>query len=175
MATATYTPIATYTVGGGGSASLVFSSIPSTYTDLVVILQAKLSTSTAATIYMKFNTDTGVNTHYSSTFLGGTGSSALSGRNSNGNSIYASAYSAVNGTDFNTTIINVMNYANTTTYKTALVRSGQTTYGTDAIVGLWRGSTGSSTEAINAITIVNDGSTNFASGTTYTLYGIKAA
>jgi hypothetical protein len=174
MSTNTYVALDSKTLGSS-QASIVFTSIPQTYTDLFVVLQTKLASAGAGTIYLKFNTDTGVNTHYSSTFLGGTGSSALSSRSSNSNSIYASAYSAVDGTNFLTTEIHIMNYANTTTYKTTLSRGSQASYGTDAIVGNWRGSTGSSFDAINSITIVNDASINFAAGSTATIYGIANA
>ena len=67
-------------------------------------------------------------------------------------------------TPFN--ILQVMNYANTNIYKTALARRGEGGFGVDAYVGLWR-----STSAINAITVF---SPNSFSGT-LSLYGIKAA
>jgi hypothetical protein len=66
-----------------------------------------------------------------------------------------------------------LNYSNTTTFKTTLVRSGTSTGssfpGTTAIVEMWR-----STAAINRLDIKANG-VNFAVGSTFTLYGIKAA
>ena len=67
------------------------------------------------------------------------------------------------------TNIQIMNYSNTTTYKTALSRSNNANTGTDAIVGLWR-----STAAINSIVVLISGN-QFATGSTFTLYGIKSA
>jgi hypothetical protein len=62
-----------------------------------------------------------------------------------------------------------MNYSNATTYKTALARTSEDGVAA-AYVGLWR-----STSAITSITIDKGSSDNFASGSTFTLYGIKAA
>ena len=69
----------------------------------------------------------------------------------------------------NISIANFMNYSNTTTFKTVLTRSGSGDWITEANVGLFR-----STSAITQIRIFAD--TNaFASSSTFTLYGIKAA
>jgi len=161
----TYTPIATNTLGSA-AASYTFSSIPSTYTDLVLVMNTKGSTSNYC--QLRFNGDTGTN--YSRTDLKGNGSTAASSRDSN-RSIIDIASNATNDTsNFNTNIIlHIMNYANTTTYKTAISRANNAATGTDAIVVLWR-----STSAINSIYIaVNTG--NLEVGTTLTLYGIASA
>jgi hypothetical protein len=72
-------------------------------------------------------------------------------------------------TNFNhNSIINIQNYSNSTTYKTVLARSNNAATGTDATVALWR-----STSAITSIDYyLNSGS--WATGSTFTLYGIKA-
>jgi hypothetical protein len=62
----------------------------------------------------------------------------------------------------------IQNYSNTTTNKTALIRDNFATYGTFARVALWR-----STSAITSITLTMSSST-FATGSQFTLYGIKA-
>ncbi len=64
--------------------------------------------------------------------------------------------------------INVMNYSNTTTYKTILSRSSDLY--TEASVNLWR-----NTAAITSIIIGAQGAYTFSAGSTFTLYGIKAA
>ena len=63
-----------------------------------------------------------------------------------------------------------MNYANTTTNKTVLLRNNNTAFGTEAQVGLWR-----STSAINTIKLYLDRAEYYVVGSTFTLYGIKAA
>jgi hypothetical protein len=66
---------------------------------------------------------------------------------------------------------NIQNYANTTTYKTALNRSNAASQGVEALVTLWR-----STAAINSITISTDnGGSIIDTGSTFSLYGIKSA
>ena len=71
-------------------------------------------------------------------------------------------------TSVGTAIINVQNYSNSTTYKTTLSR--HSTQFAGAFVGTWR-----NTAAITSITIINLGAGGFASGSTFTLYGITAA
>jgi hypothetical protein len=167
MATATYTPIATTTLGSAAN-TVSFSSISGAYTDLVIILTGTASTGTG--IYYQVgngSVDTGSN--YSFTELYGDGSSAGSAR--------ASAYNQMAAGEFYTTqstnIINLMNYSNTTTYKTGLSRGSNGSNQVEAFVNLWR-----STAAINIITFsagnVGSGKT-FSVGSTFTLYGIKAA
>ena len=156
----TYTPIATTTLGSTAS-SYTFSSIPSTYTDLRLVTWTSITPGPDNTV-LRFNGDTGSN--YSSTYLGGSGSAASSGRFSNTNSIYL-GYIGTGVQKFD-----IMNYSNTTTNKTVLCRSDDASSWIEASVGLWR-----STAAINSITIRTFGSTNFAAGTTFTLEGIQAA
>jgi hypothetical protein len=66
-------------------------------------------------------------------------------------------------------IVNIINYSNTTTYKTLLGRGNTSASRIQATVGLWR-----STSAINRIDLNIQGD-NFAVGSTFTLYGIAAA
>jgi hypothetical protein len=160
----TYTPIATTTLGSA-AASYTFSSIPSTYTDLVIVFNG--AGSTDINMLMQFNGDTASN--YSSTTLGGSGSSALSARYSNQTSIQIN-YQGYLQTGFTTNaVINIHNYANTTTYKTTLDRFNNAGTGTDAVVGLWR-----STSAITSVLIKTHTGT-FSANSTFTLYGIAAA
>lgn len=162
----TYEPIATTTVNSSGVQTITFSSIPSTYTDLIVVLQAK--TASLADLQLRFNQDTGSN--YSTTVLTGTGSAAVSNRYSNQTFMWLDTYGAPRVTEFNVAIHHIMNYANSTTYKTVIGRTGVTSNGTEAIVGLWR-----STSAITRIDFQSYGVYDFSNGTTFTLYGIKAA
>jgi len=163
----TYTPIATTTLGSA-AVSYTFSSIPSTYTDLVVVAGITGISATGSALSIQLNGDTGTN--YSSTGLYGDGTTAGSSRLSNVTLIQVGAQGVGTGTGVQTLIFNVMNYANTTTYKTVLGRWADASTGTTAAVGLWR-----STAAINSIYIQVNGSKTFSSGTTFTLYGIAAA
>ena len=158
----TYTPIATTTLGSAQS-SVTFSSSTG-YTDLRLVASFS-TTSNVADIALRYNSDTGSN--YSDTSLVGTGSSATSGRNSN--SSYAKiGYCGTSGQPMMSTA-DIMNYANTTTYKTALGRSSNAAGEVQQEENLWR-----NTAAITSVAILVAAG-NFATGSTFTLYGIAAA
>ena len=163
---ATYEPIAKETLGSSVQ-TVTFSSIASTYTDLVVIINSFASVASDMSMY--FNADTGAN--YSRTTLWGNGSTAGSVRDTSVNSIYLTYYGTVR-TDQGSSvqIVNIMNYANTTTHKTVLARANASVTGTDLTAGLWR-----STSAVTSITFDLDSTRTFQTGSTFTLYGIKAA
>jgi hypothetical protein len=158
----TYEPIATQTLGSA-AASVTFSSIPSTYTDLVLVINPTMASNADVTII--FNGDTANN--YSSTYLSGNGTTASSSRFSTFPKIYLDSINT--GTGIVQYNVSIMNYSNATTYKTALARFASAGVGTQATVGLWR-----STAAITSMTITGD-TVNFTTGSTFTLYGIKAA
>jgi hypothetical protein len=164
---ATYESIATYTVTGSaldGPTGLTFTSIPSIYTDLQIV--QNVTTTAPAIMLVQINGDTTNN--YSVTSLTGSGSSAASDRSSNAGAM--STRVAHTTTTIGTFISNFMNYSNTTTNKTVLFRSNNTAFGTEATVGLYR-----STSAITSIRLFLDRSENYSVGSTFTLYGIKAA
>ena len=159
---ATYEPIATQTLGSN-TTEITFSSIPATYTDLVLIFNTKFVTAQSLTI--RLNSDTGSN--YSNTQLYGTGTSALSTRNTGNAYMFLAAIS----TEWSTNILNFMNYSNATTNKTVLVRQSPGNTDVAANIGLWR-----STAAITSISVqAYTTTTNFVTGSTFTLYGIAAA
>ena len=169
MATNTYVALDKVTVGTATN-TISFSSIPATYTDLVVVISAP-TTSDGATPQFRFNGDTATN--YSNTFLEGSGSSATSSRETSQTNIQLSFNVGGNSTNPSTSIVHIMNYSNATTFKTLLARwnsaSGGTYPGTAATVGLWR----KTPEAISSMEIfVATG--NFAVGSTFSLYGIAA-
>lgn len=156
----TYVPIATTTLASA-AASYTFSSIPSTYQDLALVFNGA-SSSGVQNFQVRFNGDSATN--YSDTALTGNGTTATSGRDSTSTVIWIGAIT----TNQSILKLDVMNYANTTTYKTALARTGSDGY-TTANVGLWR-----STAAINSITVYISAN-NFTAGSTFTLYGISGA
>lgn len=164
---ATYEPIATTTLGSAAS-SITFSSIPATYTDLRIAFVGTESTAGFNYANLRFNADTGSN--YSFTYLTGNGTSAASARNTSQTRIRLTEYGLSN-TIPAMILVDIFSYAGATN-KTILSSSAEDYNGSgmmEAKVGLW-----SNTAAINSITLVNLVS-NFAIGTTATLYGIKAA
>jgi hypothetical protein len=155
----TYTPIASQTLGSA-SANVTFSSIPQGYTDLVLVVQAKAAT-TDDNIYLRFNSDNGSN--YSVTSLYGNGSTAASARYSS-SYIWFDNFGYLRTSDFSTIVMNFQNYSNSTTNKTCLIRNNIASVGVSVSAGLWR-----NTAPITAINLLTSG---FATGSTFSLYGI---
>lgn len=157
----TYEPIATTTLGSDTS-EILFSSIPATYTDLILI--ADCQTTSGNTLTLRFNSDSATN--YSQTYVLGNGTAASSAASTSITSIYL-------GDIANTRMvyaINIMSYANTSVYKTVLARQNYTAGSVSARVGTWR-----STAAINSVRLAPFTAVNLLTGSTATLYGIKAA
>ena len=166
MATQTYEPIASITLGAA-TTSATFSAIPQTYTDLVVVINASMvSNASTNNYYVTYNSDAGTN--YSTTYAGGTGSSTSSGRASSQTRLDI-AYQP--STAIGQIIFQMQNYSNTTTFKSSISRSSNATSNiTFMYAGLWR-----STAAITSISITTGVANNIVSGSTFNLYGIKAA
>lgn len=158
----TYEPIATTTVTSAVS-NVTFSSIPSTYTDLVLVVNPLSTSSAGVDIYMQFNSDT--NTNYSVTFVYGNGSSSTSGRTTNATQLRL----AYNGTNDNPMLrYNIMNYSNSTTRKVIVGGDDAASNVTAMSTGIWR-----STAAISSIKLY--ASSGNITGGTFTIYGITAA
>ena len=166
----TYEPISTTTLSGSSTSDVAFTSIPSTYTDLVVIVSGA-GTFSAADVLIQTYLNNGFS-GYSTTWLRGNGSSASSGRQTATSGAYVGylpAATAAAGSIGNI-IINYQNYTNTTTNKTILSRSNAAGSVLQASVAM-----SASTSAITQINVATYGVGNFISGSTFTLYGIKAA
>jgi hypothetical protein len=101
------------------------------------------------------------------TRLSGNGSAALSDRTSTQDVMFVGNLHTAQTTN----ILQIMNYANATTFKTVLCRSNQAGAQVSARVGLWR----KTPEAISTILVRPSGGANFSIGCQFTLYGIEAA
>ena len=162
----TYTPIATQTLTTD-VATVTFSSISGSYTDLVFILNVKGSISGVDDdVTARFNSDTGSN--YSWTRIYGDGTTAGSQRGTAQTVLRGGNQSGTGSSAFSPMILNIMNYANTTTNKTMIARPNNPARVVDAYVNLWR-----NTSAISTVSFACGG--NFIAGSTFSLYGIKAA
>jgi hypothetical protein len=167
MAT-TYEKIAT-TILGSAQASITFSSIPATYTDLRLVIVG--TSSGNANPELTFNGDnSGAGTNYSRTALAGNGSSAVSTQDTNLPYIVNYLVFFTSGT-VSYQSFDIFSYAGST-FKTVLCDGAADRNGSGATgkaVGLWR-----STSAITSLRLFFASQT-FSTGTTATLYGIKAA
>jgi hypothetical protein len=168
----TYVPISTQTLSSSAT-EIIFTGIPQTYTDLVLVISGRSTLSdNQEDGRMRFNGN--ANSLYSRIGLFGTGTSPGSDSGSNDTSArFAYWFPAANTSSgiFSATVVNIMNYANTTTNKTVITRQSNQSNVTglpNTVVNLWR-----STTAINQIELFFPiGS--WASGSTFTLYGIGA-
>lgn len=147
-------------------ASFTLTGLLTTYTDLVVVLGWVAGTD-GSVIYVRFNSDTASN--YSGTRLVSGGGGTGSYRDTAGGSGIYAGVTGTTGSVPSILIGNIMNYSNTTTYKTALFRQSNTG-NIGAHVGLWK----KTPEAITSITFDLSSGT-YGVGTTINIYGIKAA
>jgi hypothetical protein len=165
-------PIGTVTVSTNNSTQfLTFSSIPQTYKDLQLVINAR---SARALSTINFHVTTNSGQFFSGTVLFGDGSTAQSSRFSNGFDPTDGFFPAASATAgfFGTSVSHILNYANTSTFKTTLTRFATDLNGgggTGLYVNLVR-----STNAITTLNVYTDFADYWAAGTTATLYGIKA-
>jgi hypothetical protein len=177
----TYKLIASSTVGSGGAANIQFTSIPSTYTDLLVKVSARTDASGQIRDYflVRFNSST---SGYSRRWLYGFDSSST-GSGSATSESYGFA-GTTNGPDstastFGNAEIYIPNYTSTSINKSYSVdavteNNSSSTWMVNMTAGLW-----SNTAAITSITLfpaggnVSSPSGNFVQYSTAYLYGIK--
>ena len=169
MAT-TYTLISSNTLSAS-AASVTFSAIPSTYTDLVLRTSIRNDDTSSGYVFFRFNSDSG--TTYSNTRLQGTGSAASSARQSS--VTYTAYYQSDTSGDTANTFANGELYIPSYTAsqnKPVAYFSASETNATASIMatvaGLW-----SNTAAITSITVGNLSTLQFVSGSSFYLYGIK--
>ena len=167
MASNTFTLISSVTVGSGGASSIDFTSIPSTYTDLLLKVSARNNTSGAATdqLWISFN---GSTSSFSNKILYGTGSAASS-------TSIARYVGALDNPDytastFNNAEIYIPNYAGSN-YKSVSADGVNENNATGVITAL-AATLWSNTAAINQVTLTANGGSFVQYSTAY-LYGIK--
>jgi len=166
----TYEPIASQTLASSSS-TVTFSNIPQTYTDLVLVATTVPYNNSEGNISIRFNSDTGGN--YSNTWFVGDGSSVSSGNNTNATSAGIFYGNGLNNPIYPVSTINIFNYSNSNKYKTVLNRNNSAYSGnrwSALICSSWRNN-----NAITSITISVTYIYNIGVGSTFTLYGIKAA
>lgn len=169
--------IQTVTVGAGGASSIEFTSIPQTYTDLVIVCSARNSSSSGIDMGMRFNGNTGTNYSYRSVY--GSGSTASSGSASSETLFTRAGYSAGSGytaSTFSNVSYYIPNYTSSNNKSVSIdganEQNSSTAYA-QLVAGLW-----SQTSAITSVTLyVNSANTadNFAQYSTATLYGVTSA
>ena len=166
VAGGSYQSIATVSVGSGGASNVEFTSIPSTYKHLQIRYIARGSILTNS--LMQFNSDTGSN--YSWHVLYGTGSSALAAGGGTNTFMYASNIASATS-NFTGGVIDILDYASTSKYKTMRTLGGYDANGSGEI-GLFSGAW-LSTNALTSIKLYPNSSGTYSQYSQFALYGIK--
>ena len=174
--TNSYESIATVTVGSGGSSSISFTSIPSTFKHLQIrgIVRDSAADTGVQNVVMALNSDT-THTNYRTHFLLGDGSSA-SGGDIQVSGFYVGAALAVSNNGlantFGATIIDILDYADTNKNKTVRILEGIDLNGSGGQVRL-QSSLWMNTAAVTSCTINVRSSGNLTQYSQFALYGIK--
>jgi hypothetical protein len=172
MPTPTFTLIASSTVGSGGASFIDFSSIPSTYTDLVLYISARSARTTGGTDTMRVEINNST-TNFTFRALEGDGATAYSTSGSTGFIGNLPQEAGSTGWTANTFCSNFLyfpNYAGSTnkSFSTdATTENNSTTSYADLIASLW-----SQTTAINQLTLKSGNAANFVQYSSAYLYGI---
>lgn len=164
----TYTFISSVVVGSGGATSISFTNIPSTYTDLKLVVSLR-STGTNGTCLVYFNDDT-TNSNYSAirSYIntGGT----VAGASYNAPYFIYSVPSSFTTNTFGNGKIDILKYtsSNQKSLSSDMVFENSGASDLFLSVGKWTG-----TSAINKITIQQAIDTGFVQYSTAYLYGTK--
>jgi len=169
MAT-TYTLISSITVGSGGAASIEFTSIPATYTDLIVKFSSRTNRANLAdVISLSFN---GSTSNRSVRDIYGTGASVVSSNQSNMFAGYTTAATTTAST-FGNAEIYIPNYTssnNKSSSQDSVSENNSVDSYTNLAANLW-----SDSNAITSITLTPIYGTLFVQYSTAYLYGISNA
>ena len=163
----TYTLISSVTVGSGGAATIDFNSIPSTYTDLLLVHSTRAALAGQYGINISFN---GSSSGFTGRYLQGNGSAASSGTSTQ--FIGISPGTGYTANTFGNGSVYIPNYAGSTNKSFSaddVIENNATTAYADLIAGLW-----SNTAAITSISIT-PATTSFLQYSTAYLYGISNA
>jgi hypothetical protein len=161
MPTPTYTSLGTRTLTSTAT-SVVFSNIPATYRDLILVTNVTHSANAEIDLTIRFNSDAGAN--YSRLAMTGNGTTAASFAQTGNDGVNVLGAS----TTISVAITQVMDYSATDKHKTVLFRGNLTAGRVSAFVSRW-----ANTAAINNMS-VSVLSGNYAIGSTFSLYGVIA-
>jgi hypothetical protein len=174
-----YDSIATSTVGAGGSSTISFTSIPSTYTHLQIRMIARTNrASTVDAMNLRFNgVSTGSAYAWHDIIGAGTGgggdpfAEALASQNEI--KFYRATAASAASSIFGTVVVDILDYANTNKNKTVRYLGGQDQNGSGEIIfgsGLWN-----NTSAVNQIDITSFTGNSFVQYSQFALFGIKGS
>ena len=162
MPTPTYTALANTTLSGPSSI-VSFSSIPSSYRDLIMVATITYA-GTPGDVILRVNNDSSA--LYDSIWALGDGTTTYGG----GQFSQSSINPILSGNDGKSILTwQLLDYSTTDRHKTTLIRSGGGAGRIVMAAGRW-----ANTAAVNSITIRDTASNTFATGSTFALYGVIA-
>ena len=169
-----YDSLATVTVGATAVSTITFTGIPSTYKHLQVRAITKSTRAGSGYDYLLTQVNSDTATNYSWHLLYGTGAAATTSANSTVSSMGLgfNPQTSATANAFGVTVIDILDYADTTKYKTFRALIGTDLNDTNGSVGFasgnWR-----STSAITSLTFSNNVSGNLVQYSQFALYGVK--
>lgn len=165
-------PIGFQRTTNNSTTQIFFMNIPQHYQDLMVVINARQESATGGAVYIRPN---GLPANRSYVWLEGDGSTTGSAKTGSSGDGYAQvgniAASNVTTGVYGSAVAHILNYANSSYFKTLLGRSATDANGSGK--SRIEGALYESTSAISLIEIVTDGIGAFASGSTFALYGIR--
>ena len=165
-----YDALASVTVGSGGTSSIGFTGIPSTYKHLQ--LRGIGGASSAGQVVMSFNGDTS-SSNYSFHQIIGNGANAIADGYATGTlGGVTPSIRFGNSPYFGPTVIDILDYASTIKNKTTRALLGEDSNGSGSVQlvsGCWY----NSSTAINKVTFTIQGGGTFNQYTSLALYGVK--
>jgi len=176
-AAGSYESIATTTVGSGGTATITFSTIPSTYSHLQVRFIGRSSNASAGTdnLQIRINSDSGSN--YSEHYVAGDGASASASAQSSITNLVLRECLSRNGNSasiFSVGVIDFLDYTSTNKNKTMRALFGHDRNGA-GYVALGSGLYFATPAAITSLSFTVQSSNNFTEYSQFALYGIKGS
>ena len=163
----TMVALQTVTVGAGGASTITFSSIPQTYTDLVVKISARVTTGDFVNISYRYNSSS---VSYSGRGIYGTGSNVASYNTATTeNDIFLTPSSAQTANTFSNQEIYIPNYTGSNSKSSSVDSAGETNNTTSysgLLANLW-----SNASPVTSLTIFTS-SSSFIQYSTFTLYGV---
>jgi hypothetical protein len=177
--TNSYESIATVLVGSGGSATISFTSIPSTYKHLQIrgIARSTRADFAIDQLYTRFNSDTGSNYSWHTLVGQGSGSATANWASTQTSiSVGEGSFGTTTGGTFGGGVVDILDYTNTNKYKTVRSLSGVDLNGTIAGYGGWVALTSGlwrSGSAVTSIVLTPSVGTTFTQYSSFALYGIK--
>jgi hypothetical protein len=174
--TGNYDALSTVTVPSGGLSSITFAGIPTTgYTHLQIRLMTRANTgggTGTSGLLANFNSDTGANYTQHVLFGNGASASAAGTASTTALSIVNFPQAAETASAYGIGVIDILDYKNTSKYKTMRGLGGYDGNNTNGIVTL-RSGVWMDTAAITQIDLTTPGGIGFQQYSSFALYGVK--